>query len=572
MKNINKLSFSMLALVAALASTDAMAGSYDPTCDGNVYDMRFQWNGSDAYYDTSGTGSSCTPNPMTLNGYKATYGSSYTFPTEMIESGNVTDVAACWNNPGYTLKGWKYLGHKSGDVWTEDRQNKTYSKGATLDSFNLLSTPYNATLYFDAIWTANSGTLTLTATNADTNSGLKTLHASGTDLYLSDTFTTATKVAACQPGVSSCTGNTVPNLPERTGYTFYGYAKQDGIVDAADNKTECDSINYDTVTLAGYPETCPLIDSNGFVIKQGIWAPVADGDSMGLYAAWNENSYDVTYNDGSVSCAAGGRLCIDDLSKPKSGEVSGMPPQTSYTYKYTQDAKAAAKPTADGFVFAGWEVTVNGVKQDNKISAGASLSKMFPDDKAKVTLTATWTQKQLRINVYNKKDGTKVNTVTYLYNSMLLNSDFTEMDTFVLPADRSGYTFRGYLYNERLGANWADVTSDSAAFVTEWTEPEVANTTSLLIVKPDGTFNGVAKNFFDYLIEQGTTSIDVYGMWATDCVSEGDAKSNVAGCKLYIDNANGAVSYWNMCDTGYNLGDGNDHISEGTNQGEGWEN
>ena len=70
----------------------------------------------------------------------------------------------------------------------------------------------------------------------------------------------------------------------------------------------------------------------------------------------------------------------------------------------------------------------------------------------------------------------------------------------------------------------------------------------------DNTTNWVT--IFNDKVNSGITGIDVFGIWAKDCVAE-SATENVAACKLYIDGT-GKVYYLNTCDTGY-------HISGKTN-------
>lgn len=526
MKNINKLSFSMLALVAALASTDAMAGSYNPTCDGNVFNIGYK-----CYRGGVDTG-------ISLVGGTATYGGQYEFPSSASDN--------C-PNPGYTFSGWAKVGTDGAiPLQPNYTPGQTVTIGTETSEIFGDGTGASAIITFATMWSAMTGEVTLNQSGG--TGGTSKLYAVGSNLAMDED---GTRLVA-----ASTTNGQAITLPERTGYTFAGYSKKSNISDpgtewklCADRFAEL-SVGYDVND--SYFDSCPLIDSDGKVVAQGIWAPVTN-NSLTLYAAWQSYTYYVEYNKGT------GPISVTGIPEDRTLCSHG---------KLCEAGKDNVTPSSSNYNFLNWKISIGG--QDvGTIEDEGSMVPMLDDmvenkgltNGGTITLTAQWAPKSMTVNFYAKYpiDGQDpIETIQYTSVDGLDGPGTVTLPTF------AEHSFRGYAYpvTETNAFKENNVVDQDALYLPGNTFGSEENT--ILIADKDGNVYDTTnwRTIFNDKVNSGITGINVFGVWAKDCVAEITTK-NVAACKLYIDGT-GKVHYLNTCDTGYHIsGESNDDKSTG---------
>ncbi len=274
---------------------------------------------------------------------------------------------------------------------------------------------------------------------------------------LKNTTTEATTVSAIGTQITTIT------KPTKTGYTFKGF------YDAQSGGTQ-------TITSAGVVSA-----SNAY--GTATW-----------YAQWTANTYTIKYNsDGGSSvsdttCTYGQNCTVSSTKPTKTGytfngwkygsttyqsgaTVSNLTSTNggsvtftaqwtanTYTIKYNSDGGSSVsdttctygqnctvsstKPTKTGYTFAGWKY------DSTTYQAGATITtSLTSTNGGSVTFTAQWTANTFTLK--HVSDGTVVREKTCTYDSACTV-------TATVPT-KTGYTFDGWLYNDKTYTSGQDV-------------------------------------------------------------------------------------------------------------------
>nr|MCR5624202.1 InlB B-repeat-containing protein [Lachnospiraceae bacterium] len=233
------------------------------------------------------------------------------------------------------------------------------------------------------------------------------------------------------PEYSSMAGN----LPKRPGYTFLGW------FDAATDG----NMVYNS---GGKYNTGLYWDSEG----NWIYEASANLTKVVVYAHWEANTYDVTYNanGGTVDGAS------TTVKKQAYGDYLDLP----------------GTPVREGFTFAGWYTDTTYPSGVTNVTNTTVYSNTRP-----TTCYARWTANKCTATFdYNYEDSTPTTVTGNYYVSIKFPDD----------PSRTGYTFKGW-YTEPSGG--AEVTSakyeaETVTYYAHWT----ANTYKVTFNAYGGTF------------------------------------------------------------------------------------
>lgn len=183
-------------------------------------------------------------------------------------------------------------------------------------------------------------------------------------------------------------------------------------------------------TLHGYTFDGWYLDAE-FKNPVPSWPVSVAGKDLYFYAKWNVVTYTIyyDYNVGMVDDDVNGGT-LHGWGKPSSDVMS----QTYSAESFENGALRLPKPTAGGFVFAGWQIRDTGKK----------ISYLDPSYAQDITLVATWTHARITIQFDENKGSSNIIRKIPVTN-------FGTYPALEDPKARNGYTFDGWFTDAVYG-------------------------------------------------------------------------------------------------------------------------
>lgn len=561
MKNINKLSFSMLALVAALASTDAMAGSYNPTCDGNNAKISYESMGLNPTYNPNlvtnpkyknFTATMCAMEPFVWGAKVGNTSAPQVMNSDLatfcyrVQAASSSKYMAD-EYAGKLVTGWQVTGIKADGATSFTKitdgptlnvtgkgttENPYLAVDASIANFGQAPSEVGMTYEFTPIWDVYTYELTLNpnvgwgkpvvGTDLTSNSGTTRLFVDGTGIYTDMNRTRMLTVDGA---------NTIVT-PSKSGYTFVGYGK-------TASATACTDTSFDATK-------CLWIDAAGKVTKDNLGQYVIDDEITELDAVWRAHKFTVRY-DIAAGIPSGWQ---------GTATTTNMPPQHECTFD--EDCTVTSVVPKSAYLeFAGWKCTgcrAAVATSDTVLTPGYNITNATAGE-GTITLTAQWTVRTHPVNFYTTNASTStVDTLYFVWGGHWFDSiadaatgptkKLTTAPAAITGATNNGYKQRGWVF------------SDDAAYTPLVEEDAGALTASTLVVDRDGNLYSASNILGGRISSEQSTTVSVYGAWARPCATN---LANVDTCELVIMN-DGAVWYKNACDTGYHMGTNNDPV------------
>lgn len=561
MKNTTKLAFSVYALTLALATNAAMAGSYNPSCDGNTFKLSYDQmqvdpkytSMSSQYKDSDYKPTQCNPSSSNF-----VWGETVDFMDGDLatfcyrEQHNVTNDYTGTDYDGKYVSGWQI---DDTDIVVPAG---TTNYAATLTNFGSAPAKVGDAFTLTPVWSEHQIVLTLTA--CDWGRPATTYGETCTD-GTTGVFVKADSLYKDINRTLKLTkeGSYTINTPQRTGYSFVGYAPKDSGVSSGcywGNST-CGEFDPATCGTNFNAEKCLWFDSTGHVTQDNLGKYVASATNPieNLDAVWRAHTFTVNY-DIQSGVPAGWKNKTTLTNNP-----------TSHTCTFGEECTVATTvPTSPQLQFAGWKCTsgCNALRYpaDKVFNGGDSIANANSTDNGVVTLTAQYTVRTNTVNFYADKSSTTnpVGTLYFVYGGYWFdsveaaNSEANKLTTVPTPlanASKAGYTLRGWVFDHTGYA--ATVESDAGSFAE-----------NILVANDEGTLTQSA-SFGGLFMPTKASTVSAYGTWARNCVDATTLASNNAGsCQLNIE-PDGQVWYKNACITGYHVPN-TDPVEYGSNE------
>ena len=535
MKNTTKLAFSVYALTLVLATSGAYAGSYDPTCDGNLFYLDYPAiTVPETYNPLNPAWSNFQPSLCTDESF--TWSESATFMDTELATYCYQYSEDASEHEGEFISAWKLTG-----------TNKEFAAGSTVSATtaNFVTAPATVGHKYalEPVWSEYVGTLTLNSGGWGIPSQSDLIWSSGTStLYVKDT---ALYTDVNRWNQLTTDGTKKITIPVRTGYTFVGYAAPDsGVFDGCYwGSQTCTEFDPSTCATNFDAEKCLWIDSTGKVTQNDLGQYVSSAAKITeLDAVWRAHKFTVKY-DITSGIPSGWKSYTTTTNKPA---------DQTCTFGESCTVTEVAEPKSNQLIFKGWKCTsgcrTTIVPDGTILQGGSDISSVNFNDDGTVTLTAQWEVRKNPVKFYTDKSTTTapVDTLYYVYGGYWFDSvahadagvasKLSKAPTQLTGATKSGYTLRGWTFDHT--GYVATVESDTGAL----------NATAL-VASDTGTLYTDPTTFGGRFSTTETKTVSAYGTWARNCAAN---LPNVATCELVV-MEDGVVWYKNACDTGFHM-------------------